>query len=591
MAIKYLNSLNLGKNELQNARIQNLATAPSSPVEGQIYYNTGDNEMYYYDGTAWQSMAGDITSVTAGAGLTGGGTDGAVTLSISSGAITNAMLDNSSLTVTSGAGLTGGGSIALGGSRTLNIGAGTGITVNADDVALDTSHNRNVDHSAVTLTAGAGLTGGGDITASRTFTVGAGTGIAVNADDVALSHLGLEALADPNADRILFWDDSAGATAWLSTSSASGLSLSGTTLSLSAIPNSSLTNSSVTYTSGNGLTGGGAVALGGSATFNIGAGTGITVNADSIELSGAGSLTANTLTKWDSGGELVDSLVSDDGTTVTIGGNLTVSGTTTTVNTETINLADNIILLNSNEAGVPTQDGGIEIERGTSANVSFLWDESATRWTTGSNSIVAGGFIGDLTGNADTASTWESARTITLGGDASGSVSIDGSSNVTLTVNVDGVQANSVALGTDTTGNYVASVTTSGALNGSASSEGAALALSVDTATTGQQGVVELATNAETITGTDTGRAVTPAGVEAHHDSKNHAEDVGDGSATSYAITHSLETLDVIVQVYEKSSGATVFTDVERTDTDTVTLIFASAPATNAYRVLVTSVA
>ena len=591
MAIKYLNSLNLGKNELQNARIQNLATAPSSPVEGQIYYNTGDNEMYYYDGTAWQSMAGDITSVTAGAGLTGGGTDGAVTLSISSGAITNAMLDNSSLTVTSGAGLTGGGSIALGGSRTLNIGAGTGITVNADDVALDTSHNRNVDHSAVTLTAGAGLTGGGDITASRTFTVGAGTGIAVNADDVALSHLGLEALADPNADRILFWDDSAGATAWLSTSSASGLSLSGTTLSLSAIPNSSLTNSSVTYTSGNGLTGGGAVALGGSATFNIGAGTGITVNADSIELSGASSLTSTVLPKWDSGGELVDSLVSDDGSTVTISGNLTVSGTTTTVNTETINLADNIILLNSNEAGAPTQDSGIEIERGTSANVSFLWDESATRWTTGSNSIVAGGFIGDLTGNADTASTWESARTITLGGDASGSVSIDGSSNVTLTVNVDGVQANSVALGTDTTGNYVASVTTSGALNGSASSEGAALALSVDTATTGQQGVVELATNAETITGTDTGRAVTPAGVEAHHDSKNHAEDVGDGSATSYAITHSLETLDVIVQVYEKSSGATVFTDVERTDTDTVTLIFASAPATNAYRVLVTSVA
>ncbi len=592
MAIKYLNSLNLGKNELQNARIQNLATAPSSPVEGQIYYNTGDNEMYYYDGTAWQSMAGDITSVTAGAGLTGGGTDGAVTLSISSGAITNAMLVNSSLTVTSGAGLTGGGSIALGGSRTLNIGAGTGITVNADDVALDTSHNRNVDHSAVTLTAGAGLTGGGDITASRTFTVGAGTGIAVNADDVALSHLGLEALADPNADRILFWDDSAGATAWLSTSSASGLSLSGTTLSLSAIPNSSLTNSSVTYTAGNGLTGGGEVALGGSATFNIGAGTGITVNADSIELSGASSLTSTVLPKWDSGGELVDSLVSDDGSTVTISGNLTVSGTTTTVNTETINLADNIILLNSNEAGAPTQNAGIEIERGTSTNVQFVWDETADRWDFGASyDVRANAFIGNLEGTADDAYHWTTARTITVDGDVSGSVSIDGSADVTLSVTVDGVQANSVALGTDTTGNYVATVTTSGALNGSASSEGAALALSVDNASTSQRGVVELATNAETITGTDTGRAVTPRGLEAHYDSKNFAGDVGDGSATSYAVTHSLETLDVIVQVYEKSSGATVFTDVERTDADTVTLIFASAPAANAYRVLVTSVA
>ena len=588
MAIKYLNSLNLGKNELQNARIQNLATAPSSPVEGQIYYNTGDNEMYYYDGTAWQSMAGDITSVTAGAGLTGGGTDGAVTLSISSGAITNAMLANSSLTVGAGNGLTGGGSIALGGSGTLNIGAGTGITVNANDVALDTTNDRNVDHSAVTLTAGAGLTGGGDITASRTFTVGAGTGIAVNADDVALSHLGLEALADPNADRILFWDDSAGATAWLSTSSASGLSLSGTTLSLSAIPNSSLTNSSVTYGAGNGLTGGGAVALGGSATFNIGAGTGITVNADSIELSGASSLTSTVLPKWDSGGELVDSLVSDDGSTVTISGNLTVSGTTTTVNTETINLADNIILLNSNEAGAPTQNAGIEIERGTSTNVQFVWDETGDRWDFGASyDVRANAFIGDLEGNADSATIWANARTITLGGDASGSVSIDGSSNVTLTVNVDGVQANSVALGTDTTGNYVATVTTSGALNGSASSEGAALALSVDTATTAQVGVVELATNAEAVAGTDTARAVTPAGVQAHHESKSFASSVGNGVDTDIVVTHNLNSTDVIVQVFEVASGANVFTDTIRQDANNVQLIFAAAPATNEYRVLI----
>jgi hypothetical protein len=62
--------------------------------------------------------------------------------------------------------------------------------------------------------------------------------------------------------------------------------------------------------------------------------------------------------------------------------NLVISGTSTTVNTETINLADNLITLNSNYTGsTPTEDGGIEIERGTLSNVSLLWDESAARWT------------------------------------------------------------------------------------------------------------------------------------------------------------------------------------------------------------------
>ena len=70
--------------------------------------------------------------------------------------------------------------------------AGTGITKtdggagSTVTIALDTANTRNTDHAGVTLTAGSGLTGGGDITTNRTFTVGAGTGITINADDVAL---------------------------------------------------------------------------------------------------------------------------------------------------------------------------------------------------------------------------------------------------------------------------------------------------------------------------------------------------------------------------------------------------------------------
>ena len=68
---------------------------------------------------------------------------------------------------------------------------------------------------------------------------------------------------------------------------------------------------------------------------------------------------------------------------VIISGNLTVSGTTTTVNSNTVNIGDNVIVLNSDEAGTPSQNGGLEIERGTSTNATILWDEGNDYWVSG----------------------------------------------------------------------------------------------------------------------------------------------------------------------------------------------------------------
>lgn len=64
MAKNFLVSLNLNKNELQNAKMQNLATAPQSPVTGQMYYNTGDNKAYIYNGTSWVDMTAVPSSGT-----------------------------------------------------------------------------------------------------------------------------------------------------------------------------------------------------------------------------------------------------------------------------------------------------------------------------------------------------------------------------------------------------------------------------------------------------------------------------------------------------------------------------------------------
>ena len=93
MAIKYLNNLDLNKNELQNARIQVLGTAPSNPVEGQIYYDSTDDVIKFYNGTAWLSAGGDLTAIqttTANKLAITSGTGPIPSLAITTGAVANA---------------------------------------------------------------------------------------------------------------------------------------------------------------------------------------------------------------------------------------------------------------------------------------------------------------------------------------------------------------------------------------------------------------------------------------------------------------------------------------------------------------------
>lgn len=103
------------------------------------------------------------------------------------------------------------------------------------------------------------------------------------------------------------------------------------------------------------------------------------INANTINASGL--ITATSGANIQGTANLVD---------VNISGNLTVSGTTTYVNTTNLNVGDNIVTLNADLPGAtaPTENAGLEVNRGSSANVNFLWNETSDSWTLGNTDIT-----------------------------------------------------------------------------------------------------------------------------------------------------------------------------------------------------------
>lgn len=264
----------------------------------------------------------------------------------------------------------------------------------------------------------------------------------------------------------------------------------------------------------------------------------------------------------------------------------------------------------------------------------------------------------NTTGNAATATTLETSRAISLGGDLSGSASFNGGSDITINATI---QANSVALGTDTTGDYVAGATAGTGISVSGSGgEGSNLTISNTgvLSLTGTANEVTVSASAGNITvglpdnvtvagdltvdgnltvsgsttylntatlqvednkvllnSNTTGSPSVDAGIEVERGDAANAEffwdesearwsasngsatyvaalkysaNVGNNSSTSFAITHNLGTRDVTVNVYDNTTYETVEVDIARTNANTVTVTFAVAPSTDAYRVVIT---
>ena len=276
--------------------------------------------------------------------------------------------------------------------------------------------------------------------------------------------------------------------------------------------------------------------------------------------------------------EITENVTIGDATDVTVTtsgdlevtGDLTVNGTTTTVNSNIVTIDDPVFTLGGDTA--PTSDDnkdrGIEFRYhdGSTAKLGFFgFDDSTGDFTFLTSATNSSEVFSGTKGNLD-------INNISLSGSIT---SVDGAAPTNGQILIGNGSNNNMQLATITAGEGIDITNAAGSIT-----------IDAEDSSTTNKGVVQLATDAEALAGTDTAKVVTPAGLAA----RSFSTSIGDGSATSITITHNLNSRDVIIQLYDNSSYDTVFADVVRTTVDTATISFAAAPASGDIRVLVTKI-
>lgn len=200
---KYLSNIDLNKNQLQNPVIHSLGTAPATPVEGQIYFDstTGDKHIYLYNGTAWVQLSeGAHTSDSYVSNVSLSGTDLTFTGvgSAFNGTVDLSSLDeivnDSTITIAAGDGLSGGGNFTLNqasnGSITINVGAGDGIDVGQDDISVlvdGTTIDFNVSGEVSAVTAAVANNGTALATGDQIYDFVTGQGYITGNETITLT--------------------------------------------------------------------------------------------------------------------------------------------------------------------------------------------------------------------------------------------------------------------------------------------------------------------------------------------------------------------------------------------------------------------
>lgn len=405
-----------------------------------------------------------VQSAAAGSGISVSGSTGAVTITNTgvTGLVAGTAISVSSST----------GNITVTNTGVTSLVAGNQATVSASTGAVTIGVTSNPSFTTITTTGNG--TVGGNLTVTGNLTIN-GTTTTVNADTMTIDDpmitLGLSGgvpltVSDGGKDRGIAFSyfNVTGKTGFFGYDSSTGY--------FTIVPDATITNDVVSGGVGN-------------ANFNL-------ISLDSyLYLNNGASYTR--LNSTSSGTRLVN--FADHGGTIVVPSDLGTSGYILKSNGD----PNQPTWINPNSAGftaftstnVATTSDSADtlayiafVNTATDSNQAIKYNSGLT-YNASTNAISATTFIGALSGNATTATSLQTARTIGITGDVWGSASFDGTANINISATI---QPDSVALGTDTTGNFVATLsTTAGAgltLSGSGV-ENAAVTINLSKITSG----------------------------------------------------------------------------------------------------------
>jgi len=580
MARKFLVSLDLNKNELLNARVQNLPTAskPASPVTGQIYYDTTDNFLYFYNGSTWLRASGDFGAAGQTTALKFGNTksDGTST-SVARADHTHSVPD-----ILGTSSYVGVAKDATTGNATISL-VDSGVTAG--------SYGSTTKIPTFTVDAKGRLTAAGETNVATNLSIAGETGT----DTVNLL-----------TDTLTVTGDSAIDTA--------------------------VTNNTITITAKDATSSQKGVASFDSTDFTV-TGAAVTLNAERVQDIVGGLV---------QGGTGITATYNDAGNTESI------SITNTGVTAGTYGSATKTSTVTVNAQGQLTSAAHQDIAIPSTQITDFqeAVEDVAGAMVTGNTENGISVTYNDTTGklNFDV-----NDPVITLSGDVAGSATMTNLGDVTITTTV---QPNSVALGTDTTGDYVAGIqgTANQVAVTNSGGEGSSVTIglpqdvtisrhltvngnldvvgTINSVNATQVNIVDNKINLNANQAEDAS-PVLDSGLIVHRGleadsyftwnettdrwemgfesgygveerqfavARKYAADLTagtyvtvSGGGTVFVVNHGLNTRDVQIQVYESSAEwSNVEVDTERTTVNTATIRFGTAPAAGAYRVVIT---